>query len=60
MKKPIQILADKGWEGDLTDFGNEVGQIIAKYINSENPGMELDDFISGVKHGVSLKDGTHP
>ena len=44
--------------GDLSDVGNEIGIIIGKYISSDM-GYELEDFIHGVKHGVSLIDGTH-
>ncbi len=43
---------------DLSDIGNEIGMTIAKYFN-ENPGYDLDSFIHGIKHGVSLIDGTH-
>ena len=42
--------------GDLSDIGNEIGIIIAKYFDDVN---DLDGFIFGVKHGVSLTDGTH-
>lgn len=43
---------------DLADLGNEVGVAIQPYIDDEM-GFSLDDFISGIKHGVSLGDGTH-
>jgi len=42
--------------GDLSDIGNEIGIIIAKRFNDENT---VDDFIRGLKHGISLTDGTH-
>jgi len=42
--------------GDLSDIGNEIGIIIAKHFDDVN---DLDGFICGVKHGVSLTDGTH-
>ena len=44
--------------GDLSDIGNEIGIIIAKYIE-DKPGFEMIDFIAGLKHGISLVDGTH-
>jgi hypothetical protein len=44
------------YSGDLSDIGNEIGIIIAKYFDKENT---VDDFIHGVKHGISLTDGTH-
>ena len=42
--------------GDLSDLGNEIGIIIAKYLTVDNT---VNDFIVGLKHGVSLVDGTH-
>ncbi len=42
--------------GDLSDIGNEIGLIIGKYLNEENT---VEDFISGLRHGISLIDGTH-
>jgi hypothetical protein len=42
--------------GDLSDIGNEIGIVIAKYFNEKNT---VEDFISGLKHGISLTDGTH-
>lgn len=45
--------------GDLSDIGNEIGIIIAKHFNDNELGYDLDGFIHGVKHGVSLTNGTH-
>lgn len=45
--------------GDLSDIGNEIGIVIAKYFDKNKMGFELDDFLSGLKHGISLTDGTH-
>ena len=42
---------------DLSDIGNEIGIVIGKYINKEIG--DKNDFINGVKHGISLIDGTH-
>ena len=44
------------YRGDLSDIGNEIGIIIAKFFDEEN---NIEDFIRGVKHGVSLTDNTH-
>ena len=44
---------------DLSDIGNSIGIVIGKYINDKDMGFDLDSFIFGVKHGVSLIDGTH-
>jgi hypothetical protein len=49
-------LASIDYEGDLSDVGNEIGIVIAKYFDEENT---IEDFIRGIKHGVSLTDGTH-
>jgi len=42
--------------GDVSDVGNEIGIAIAKHLN-ENQNVE--DFMHGVRHGVSLIDGSH-
>ena len=43
---------------DLSDVGNEVGVIVAQYF-SDTMGHGKNDFIDGIKHGISLMDGTH-
>jgi hypothetical protein len=45
--------------GDMSDIGNEIGIVIAKYFNKNKLGFELEDFMTGLKHGISLTDGTH-
>lgn len=47
------------YDGDLSDIGNEIGIIIGKHIEKDKLGYELEDFIAGLKHGISLVDGTH-
>ena len=42
---------------DLADVGNEIGIVIGKYTDDNNT---IEDFISGLRHGVSLSNGTHP
>ena len=42
--------------GDISDVGNEMGVTIGEYLSTEE---KLNDFISGLKHGISLKNGTH-
>ena len=44
--------------GDLSDIGNEVGYIIGKLIDDMND-EDIQTFITGFKHGVSLTNGTH-
>lgn len=51
-------LRDLTYEGDLSDIGNEIGIIIAKYTSSDF-GWELNGFYDGIKHGISITDGTH-
>jgi hypothetical protein len=41
---------------DVSDIGNEIGIALGKYLSSEE---ELKDFIAGLKHGISLTNGTH-
>ncbi len=55
MNSQEDILEDKS---DLSDFGNIIGLAIGEHIDDEM-GYELEDFISGLRHGISLKDGTH-
>lgn len=42
--------------GDLSDIGNEIGIVLGHYIKSDE---DFNDFIIGVKHGISLTDGSH-
>ncbi len=44
---------------DLGDVGNEIGIVIAKHFNDNDIGFDKESFISGLKHGISLTDGTH-
>ena len=44
---------------DLSDLGNEIGMAIGKYVDETKLGFEIESFIAGVKHGVSMIDGTH-
>ena len=45
--------------GDLSDIGNEIGVIIAKYFNEDDNGFDKESFLAGLNHGISLTDGTH-
>jgi hypothetical protein len=58
IKENIKNQLDKvNYRGDLSDIGNEIGIVIGKFINKDNT---VEDFIRGVRHGVSLANGTHP
>ena len=54
IKQDIIAALYDGHISDLSDIGNEIGIVIGKYSD------DVEDFISGVKHGVSLSNGTHP
>ena len=57
IKEEIKAQLDKvNYAGDLSDIGNEIGIVIAKYFDEDNT---IEDFIRGVRHGVSLINGTH-
>lgn len=45
--------------GDMSDVGNEIGIIIAKYFNNGGNGWDVDSFITGLRHGISLTDESH-
>jgi hypothetical protein len=45
-------------EGDISDIGNEIGFTIGSILENMTE-EEINDFISGFRHGVSLTNGTH-
>jgi len=44
--------------GDISDIGNEIGIAIGSCIEDMTE-EEINDFISGFRHGVSLTNETH-
>lgn len=44
--------------GDLSDCGNEIGLIVGECYEDMTVG-EIEDFIVGIRHGISLTNGTH-
>ena len=51
-------LNDLEYVGDISDCGNEIGSIVGKnYPNLSEE--EISDFIHGIRHGISLTNGTH-
>lgn len=57
LKEEIKLQLDSAkYVGDLSDLGNEIGVVIAKYLTVDDT---FGDFIRGLKHGISLIDGTH-
>ncbi len=64
IKKDIILQLEKNNynTGDFTDIGNEIGLAIGKYTikeNAKDDALDLQDFICGLEHGISLIDGTH-
>jgi len=50
---------DIDYDGDLGDIGNEIGVVIGKHIEKDIMGYDIKDFNDGLKHGISLSNGTH-
>ena len=46
------------YDGDISDFGNEVGYALGKVIQNMTE-QQITDFIRGLEHGISLTNGTH-
>jgi hypothetical protein len=44
--------------GDISDLGNEIGFTLGNIIKDMTE-QETIDFIHGIRHGVSLTNGTH-
>ncbi len=55
-KEIADTLLTLHYEGDLSDIGNEIGVVIAKYFDAKNT---KENFLIGLKHGISITDGTH-
>jgi hypothetical protein len=54
----IEYSRSMDYEGDLSDCGNEIGNMVgSKYKNMTEE--EIEDFITGIRHGISLTNGTH-
>ena len=58
-KKIIDQLNNVEYDGDLGDIGNEIGIAIGEFVSKDELGYETEDLIHGIKHGISLIDGTH-
>lgn len=41
------------FNGDLSDIGNSIGQIVAKFINENEKGYEKESFLHGINHGLA-------
>ena len=63
LKECIQLLSKNlqkpiSYDGDIADFGNEVGYALGNVITNMTE-SQISDFISGLRHGISLTNGTH-
>ena len=54
----IEYSRSMDYEGDLSDCGNEIGNIVGSKYKNMTEG-EIEDFITGIRHGISLTNGTH-
>ena len=54
----IKLPAIPYYNGDISDIGNEIGITVGVVIENMTE-EEINDFISGFRHGVSLTNGTH-
>jgi hypothetical protein len=48
----------KYYNGDISDIGNEIGYAIGSVLENMTE-YEMNSFVTGFKHGVSLTNGTH-
>lgn len=46
------------YSGDISDLGNELGIIIG-YRYKDINGDDIESLIHGIRHGISLTNGTH-
>jgi len=46
------------YEGDISDLGNEIGYAVGLCIDNMTD-EQITDFIHGIRHGISLTNGTH-
>lgn len=58
-KRIIDQLNNVEYDGDLSDIGNEIGIAIGESISKDEIGYETEDLIHGIRHGISLTNGTH-
>jgi hypothetical protein len=44
--------------GDISDFGNEIGHSVGLILKNMTE-RQITDFIHGLRHGISVTNGTH-
>jgi len=44
--------------GDVSDLGNEIGYVVGNVLKDMTE-TEMNDFLHGIRHGISLTNGTH-
>lgn len=48
----------RNYYGDISDLGNEIGYAVGNIIKDITE-VEMNDFIHGIRHGISLTNDTH-
>lgn len=48
----------RSYYGDVSDLGNEIGYGVGNVLKDMTE-TETNDFIHGIRHGISLTNGTH-
>jgi hypothetical protein len=54
----IKLLEVKYDNMDISDIGNEIGIAVGSILENMTQ-EEINYFINGIRHGVSLTNGTH-
>ena len=54
IKDIVEKFSNVKYIGDIGDVGNEIGIVIGKYTEDE-----ISEFMMGLRHGISLTDGSH-
>ena len=49
---------DVKYKGDISDLGNEIGYCLGQVMKDLTE-QQTTDFIHGIRHGISLTNGTH-
>ncbi len=52
----ISKLEHEIYNGDLSDIGNSIGQVIAKFIDENKEGYEKESFLHGINHGLTVSE----
>ena len=50
----ISKLENEIYNGDLSDIGNSIGQVVALFIDENKKGYEIQSFLDGINHGLTV------